>query len=140
MDAAKRRAVDVELQGEELAAAVREAVASTPAIDVHTHLFPGQHGSLLLWGIDELLTYHYLVREMFMVAPPELTHETFFALPKSQQADHVWKHLFVERSPLSEAQLGVLTCLKKLGLDDLVLRKDLVAIRAWFAEQDPLKH
>merc|ERR1719188_2497354 len=117
------------LRGEDLAAAVREAVASTAAIDVHTHLFPGQHGSLLLWGIDELLTYHYLVSELFMVAPAALTHEAFFALPKSGQADLVWRHLFVERSPISEAQLGVLTTLRKLGLKEHLLRKDLPAIR-----------
>eukprot|EP00927_Polykrikos_kofoidii_P053508 TRINITY_DN4811_c0_g2_i1.p1 TRINITY_DN4811_c0_g2~~TRINITY_DN4811_c0_g2_i1.p1 ORF type:complete len:515 (+),score=94.19 TRINITY_DN4811_c0_g2_i1:80-1546(+) len=128
------------LHGDALAKVVRDVVSTTPAIDVHTHLFPGQHGSLLLWGIDELLTYHYLVSEMFMVAPAELTHEAFFALPKSQQADHVWTHLFVERSPLSEAQLGVLTTLRLLGLGDLVRGKDLSLIRSWFAKQDPLTH
>lgn len=128
------------LHGADLKNAVREAVAKTAAIDLHTHLFPGQHSSLLLWGIDELLTYHYLVSEMFMVAPAEVTHESFFALPKSQQADLVWKHLFLERSPLSEAQLGVLTTLHNLGLSDLVQRKDLGGIREWFSAQDPLKH
>mmetsp|Transcript_752 Transcript_752/g.1588 ORF Transcript_752/g.1588 Transcript_752/m.1588 type:complete len:546 (+) Transcript_752:99-1736(+) len=128
------------LRGEALASTVRKAVFSTQAIDVHTHLFPEQHGSLLLWGIDEMLTYHYLVSEMFMVAPAELTAEAFFAMPKSQQADLVWKYLFIDRSPLSEAQLGVLRTLQKLGLADLVAKKDLVSIRQWFAEQDALKH
>lgn len=32
-------------------------VASALAIDLHTHLLPPSHGSLCLWGIDELLTY-----------------------------------------------------------------------------------
>mmetsp|Transcript_26716 Transcript_26716/g.58083 ORF Transcript_26716/g.58083 Transcript_26716/m.58083 type:complete len:522 (+) Transcript_26716:108-1673(+) len=136
----KQARQDVILSGSELSTFVRTAVDAVEAIDVHTHLFPGQHGALLLWGIDELLTYHYLVSEMFMVAPSEVTHEAFFALPKTKQADLVWKHLFLERSPLSEAQVGVLTCLQKLGLGNLVATKDLSKIRAWFAEQDPLKH
>jgi hypothetical protein len=38
-------------------------------IDLHTHLFPPSHGPLMLWGIDELLTYHYLVAEFFQTAP-----------------------------------------------------------------------
>jgi len=131
---------DLPLHGADLEAAVRSAVASTQAIDVHTHLFPGQHGKLLLWGIDELLTYHYLVSEFCMVAPSDVSHSSFFALPKSAQADLVWKHLFLERSPISEAQLGVLTTLQKLGLQAELLRKDLPAIRQWFADQDPLLH
>lgn len=32
-------------------------VASVLAIDLHTHLLPPSHGTLCLWGIDELLTY-----------------------------------------------------------------------------------
>jgi len=61
------------LSAEEVEQCVREAVESTPAIDVHTHLFPQSHGTLLLYGIDELLTYHYLVAEYFMVAPSSVT-------------------------------------------------------------------
>ena len=47
--------------------------------------------------------YHYLVSEMFMVAPMSLTHETFFALDLRARADIVWRELFVLRTPLSEA-------------------------------------
>jgi hypothetical protein len=36
----------------------------------------------MLWGIDELLTYHYLVAEFFQTAPMSLSHADFFALPK----------------------------------------------------------
>lgn len=46
----------------------------------------------------------------------------------------------MDRSPISEAQLGILTCLQKLGLSDQILHKDLPLIRKWFTEQDPLKH
>ena len=39
---------------------VRKAVANVEVIDVHTHLFPPSHGELMEWGVDALLTYHYL--------------------------------------------------------------------------------
>ena len=42
-------------------AKVAESVNNTKVIDLHTHLFPPSHGSLCLWGPDELLVYHYLV-------------------------------------------------------------------------------
>ena len=38
-------------------------VAEAGIIDVHTHLCPASFGHLLLRGIDELLTYHYLIAE-----------------------------------------------------------------------------
>ena len=38
-------------------------------MDLHTHLFPPSHGALMLWGVDELLTYHYLIAEYFQTAP-----------------------------------------------------------------------
>ncbi len=34
-------------------------------------------------------------------------YQDFFAKSKSDQADLVWKYLFVERSPLSEAQRNI---------------------------------
>eukprot|EP00939_MAST-03C_sp_MAST-3C-sp1_P002434 g2434.t1 len=122
---------------ENLSAVVRREVERVNVIDLHTHLFPPSHGDLLLWGIDDLLTYHYLVSEAFMVFPGSITHESFFAMSKSEQADLIWEHLFRKRSPLSEAQIGVLTTLKRFGLDDLVERGDLPAVRKWFREQDP---
>jgi hypothetical protein len=33
--------------------------------DIHTHLYAPSFGKLGLWGIDELLTYHYLEAEFF---------------------------------------------------------------------------
>src|SRR5262249_12352959 len=56
----------------------------------------------------------------------------------AQQADHIWKHLFVERTPISEACRGVVTTLRRLGLDPAV--KDLAEHRRWFAAQDPSKY
>ena len=117
------------------ASVVVAEVASAQVIDIHTHLLPPSHGSLCLWGIDELLTYvrviylhgrsgaflllgthapfmgflpqHYLVAEYFMTAPGSMTPEIFFAKTKREQADLVWKALFVDRTPMSEATRGV---------------------------------
>jgi len=89
-------------------------------------------GSLLLWGIDELLTYHYLVAEVSR-ARPEMTCEAFWTMPKSAQADLIWQELFIKRTPVSEACRGVLTVLQALGLN--VNTKNLSDIRAYFAAQ-----
>jgi len=116
-----------------LESTVRQAVAETAVTDIHTHLFPPSHGDLLLWGVDELLTYHYLVAELFTVAPRDLTGEKFFALPKPAQADLVWEHVFLRHGALSEAARGAVTTLNRLGLD--VAGRDLAGARKWFAEQ-----
>ena len=108
---------------ERLAEVVTQAVADCDVIDLHTHLFPPSHGELLLWGIDELLVYHYLVSEFFMVAPGEITHQAFFERSKKEQADLIWEHLFKRRSPISEAQIGVLTTLRALGLQTSLSRR-----------------
>ena len=120
----------------ELREAVRRVVDRTPLLDVHTHVYPPSFGDLLLWGVDELITYHYLVAEFFRVA--SMDYETYWALPKTEQADHIWQALFVERSPISESRRGVLTCLKAFGLD--VASRDLAAFRDYFASQSTEDH
>lgn len=70
----------------EMAAVVASEVAGVQAIDLHTHLLPPTHGPLCLWGIDELLTYHYLVSEYFMTAPAEMTPELFFSKTKVRKS------------------------------------------------------
>ncbi|MGE5597757.1 MAG: glucuronate isomerase [Bacteroidota bacterium] len=114
---------------DDLRSQVIETVAETPVTDVHTHLFTPSFGPLLLWGIDDLLTYHYLVAETFRHL--RLPYEEFWRMPKSAQADLIWRTLFIERSPLSEACRGVLTVLQALGLDPAA--RDLGAYRAYFA-------
>jgi hypothetical protein len=137
---------------EALAATVRTAVREQPIWDLHTHLYPPTFGTpfggnsgasdpkgLYLWGIDELLTYHYLVAEVYRVVPAkQLPYEAFWKMSKRDQASHIWKHLFIERSPVSEACRGVLTTLERLGLD--VSSRNLDSYRQWFAEQDPDRH
>jgi hypothetical protein len=56
-------------------------------------------------------------------------------MSKTQQADLIWDALFIQHSPISEACRGVLTTLNALGLD--VKKRDLAAIRKWFAQQKP---
>lgn len=121
---------------------VQRALAAQPITDLHTHVYSPRFGAspkpggMLLWGIDELLTYHYLVAEVFRVVPPGvLPYESFWAMSRSAQADHIWRHLFLERTPLSEACRGVLTTLQKLGLEPG--EKSLAKYRQWFAAQDP---
>ncbi len=91
-------------------AVVEDVLATTSFIDIHTHLFSPSLGSLGLWGIDELLTYHYLEAELFRFSP--VTPEHYWTLTKTQRADLVWKTLFVENTPLSEAARGVIAVLE----------------------------
>lgn len=130
---------------------VRAALDAQPIVDMHTHLYPPSFGTpvpnasgkvdangLMLWGIDELVTYHYLVAEVYRVVPPsKLPYEQFWKMSKAEQADHIWKHLFVERTPVSEACRGVITTMTKLGLDPS--DKTLLAARRWTSQQDPSK-
>src|SRR6187399_1007457 len=96
-----------------LRALVAEVVTQTPVFDIHTHLYDPAFGELLLWGIDELLIYHYLVSESFRWM--NVPYDRFWAASKEEQADAIWDALFLKRSPLSEACRGVLTVLNQLG-------------------------
>jgi len=116
------------INGEQLKAILGEKLAGVQVVDMHTHLFSADFDEMLLWGIDEVLTYHYLIAEYFRYSP--LDYGEFFQLPKEKQADEVWRTLFLERSPVSEAQRGVLTILKRLGLD--VGSRSLEAYREYF--------
>jgi hypothetical protein len=108
-------------------------VASTPVLDVHTHLYDPAFGDLLLWGVDDLLTYHYLISEYFRVS--DQAYDAFWALPKPRRADAIWKALFLDRSPLSEACRGVLTVFDALGID--LRKRDLRAARKAYAAWKP---
>ncbi len=108
---------------------VEREVENVQITDIHTHLYSKDFDSLLLYGVDELLTYHYLIAEYFRYST--MDYDTFFDLSKKEQADLVWKTLFIDHSPISEAQRGVLTVLAKLGLD--VASRDLEAFRAYIA-------
>jgi hypothetical protein len=112
--------------------AIEEAVNTTQVIDIHTHLFAPEFGAMNLSGIDELLTYHYLIAEMFRYT--NISPDFFWKLSKKEKADLVWKTLFVENTPLSEACLGVITILKELELDPNT--KNLEELREYFRTND----
>lgn len=75
---------------------------------------------------------HYLVAEYFMTAPASISPESFYSKRKKEQADIIWKSLFLDRSPVSEACRGVLTTLTAFGLEDAVKSRDLQAIRRFY--------
>ncbi|MEZ0536486.1 glucuronate isomerase [Caldicellulosiruptoraceae bacterium PP1] len=109
---------------------VYKTINNTEIIDIHTHLYAPSFKGLLLWGIDELLTYHYLIAETFRHI--NMPYNEFWNLSKSKQAEIVWDTLFIKNSPYSEACVGVLTTLKKLGLD--TKNKDLQYYRNFFSK------
>jgi hypothetical protein len=116
---------------QDLRAFVDKAVEEVKLTDVHTHLYTAGFGDMLLWGVDELLTYHYLIAETFRYA--DVDYQEFWSMSKKQQADLIWKTLFVDSSPYSESCRGVLTVLSKLGLD--LSSRDLDAYRQYFADK-----
>ena len=121
---------------EELRAQVQLIVNSTYVTDVHTHIFPPVFKDLCLFGIDELLTYHYLVAEMFRTA--RMSYERFWRMSKTEQADLVWQTLFVENSPVSEAARGVISVLDAFGLDTRAA--DLKEAREFFNSRTLREH
>ena len=116
------------LTKEQLQDFVAETIQNTPITDIHTHLYAESFGDLLLWGIDELLTYHYLIAETLRYYP-EMPYEEYWKMTKSAQADFIWKTLFIDHSPISEACRGVITVLHRLGLDVATTRCSVVTGR-----------
>jgi hypothetical protein len=119
-----------------VADAVREALATTSFIDIHTHLFAPSLGDLGLWGIDQLLTYHYLEAELFRSS--EVAPEQYWTLSKTEQADLIWRTLFVENGPISEATRGVIAVLHAFGLP--TDSSALPEARAFFGQQKLESH
>jgi hypothetical protein len=121
---------------EDVRAYVRHVVPETPVFDMHTHLFPPEFGSLNRWGIDNLLTYHYLVAEVMRAA--DVRPAEFHAMAQTAQADLIWQALFVRSTPLSEATRGVVAVMAALGLDPT--RPDLREAREYFRDVTAEQH
>src|SRR5580692_7673045 len=115
---------------------VEEVLASTQFVDIHTHLYSPAFGKLGLWGIDELLTYHYLEAEFFRSS--DTTPQQYWALSKREQADRIWQALFVENNPISEATRGVIAVLKAFQLP--TDSADLSEARSFFEAQSVEAH
>src|SRR6267378_228226 len=120
----------------ELRRQVELVVSATPVIDIHTHVFSPKFDGMFLHGIDELLTYHYLVAETFRST--DLSPARFWGMTKAERADLVWQTLFVENTPLSEAARGIVSILDAFGLDPR--SPDLEEARGFFRSQDPHEH
>jgi hypothetical protein len=123
--------LDAKLTKQNLLSAVEEELAATQIIDMHTHLFKPSLGAVGLWGIDELVTYHYLEAELFRSS--DISPESYWALAKTEQADLIWRTLFVENPPVSEATRGVIAVLKAFDLPTESF--DLSEARRFFAAQ-----
>jgi hypothetical protein len=124
------------LAPERIESSVEEVLATTPFIDIHTHLYPPSFGKIGLWGIDELLTYHYLEAEFFRFS--EVTPEQYWELSKRERTDAIWRTLFVENTPISEARRGVIAVLQAFDLP--TDSADLSEARAFFSSQDIESH
>ena len=114
-----------------IAETVDRALRSIPFIDVHTHLFMPSLGALGLWGIDELITYHYLEAELFRSS--SVSPEKYFEMSRREKADLIWQTLFVENPPVSEATRGVVAVLQAFGLP--TSGPNLDEARGFFASQ-----
>ncbi len=128
--------LDSAVPSDQLRKVVEEEFQSTPIIDMHTHLFMPSLGKLGLWGIDELITYHYLEAELFRFSPTK--PEQYWTLSKQEQADLIWRTLFQENTPVSEATRGVIAVMKAFGLDTQA--KDLTEARQFFSRQKLESH
>lgn len=103
------------IQEKNLSASLTKILQQTKVTDIHTHLYDPHFSGFVSKGIDELLTYHYLIAENFRTI--DMSYEAFWKLTKPQQAELVWKNCFLDHSPVSESCRGVLTSLQCLGLD-----------------------
>lgn len=102
------------LKPDQILREVQDVLGATQVVDMHTHLFSPAFGKIGLWGIDELLTYHYLEAEFFRSS--DTTPDEYWNLSKTQRADAIWKALFVENSPISESTRGVIAVLSAFDL------------------------
>jgi hypothetical protein len=121
---------------DDVRAHVKRVVSETAVFDMHTHLFPPEFGTLNKWGIENLLTYHYLIAEVMRAS--DIRPEAFHAMNVSEQADLIWDALFVRSTPLSEATRGVVAVMSALGLDPT--RPDLREAREYFRDVTPEQH
>jgi hypothetical protein len=124
------------LAASQIGPAVEHELQSAQFIDIHTHLYMPSLGPVGLWGIDNLVTYHYLEAELFRSST--IQPAAYFQLSQREKADAIWKALFVENAPVSEATRGVIAVLHALGLP--TDSQDLREARAFFAAQSLTAH
>ena len=128
--------LEEKLSKQNLLPVLEEELNATQIIDIHTHLYKPSLGAVGLWGIDELITYHYLEAELFR--SNDIAPEKYWTLSKREQADTIWRTLFVENPPVSEATRGVIAVLKALDLP--TDSADLSEARKFYATQTLESH
>ena len=127
---------DLLTDANELRRQVSLVVDETAVIDVHTHIYPTEFQSMCLFGIDDLLTYHYLIAEIFRST--KISYAAFWKMSKAERAELIWKTLFVENTPISEAARGIISVLDAFGLD--VRAPNLKEARAFFNSRNLPEH
>ena len=113
-DGGGKRESRVALPPDQIHSTVEDVLATTQYIDMHTHLFPPSFGKLGLWGIDELLTYHYLEAEFFRFSNND-AGAVLVALEGGPGRRNL-EGLFVENTPISEATRGIVAVLSAFDL------------------------
>lgn len=106
-------------------ALVWTAAHTTPAVDVRVFINPSEREKISTPGIDALLTTPEMLAEFFRrraflpreVAPDPENVACMSSLTITELADIVWRHLFLDNSPVSEPVRIVLTTLGMFGLD-----------------------
>ena len=124
------------IEPKDLEGEVERIVNGTPVFDVHTHQYPPTFEKLFSAGIDDLVTYHYLIAELFRSS--DVSVDAFWAMSKPQQADLIWDTLFVRNTPVSEACRGVVCVMNAYGLDPHA--PDLREAREFFEFVEPNNH
>src|ERR1039458_10559427 len=81
------------LAASQFGAAVEHELQAAQFIDIHTHLYMPSLGPVGLWGIDNLVTYHYLEAELFRSS--SVQPAAYWQLSQREKADAIWKALFV---------------------------------------------
>ena len=103
---------------------VWDAVHTAPAVEVRVFARPGELMHPGVSGIDALLTAPETLAEFFRrramnapAAPDPAADASMKSLNPGELADLVWRQLFLDHPPLSEAVRVVLTTLGLFGLD-----------------------
>lgn len=115
--------------GEDDKKMIWEAAHTVPAVDVRTRLDPRRAGCAGDFGLDSLLTTPAVLEEFFrrramarrdarVDAEAGAAHEAYIrSLTPGELADIIWRQLFLDHPPLSEATRAVLTTMGLFGLD-----------------------
>ena len=83
---------------------VDKAIADVEITDVHTHLYASCFGDMLLWGVDELLTYHYLVAEVFRWV--DIPYQQFWEMSKKGAGRSYMESFVPGKQPLQRSLPG----------------------------------